>query len=99
MTSFFALIVIATVGLLPESPRWLLKKGRVEESRHVLAELEGLSEDDPYIKAEMDEMSESLAITGQGKFRDVFTNGELRLFNRVCLACAGQMFQQMVSKP
>ena len=96
MSAFWALIVISTVTLLPESPRWLLKKGRTEEARQVLAALDGLPEDDPQIKADMDEISESLAITGQGHFRDVFTNGELRLFNRACLACAGQMFQQMV---
>jgi hypothetical protein len=96
LSAFWALIVIATVTLLPESPRWLMYKGRVEEARQVLAALDGLPEDDPQIKADIDEIQESLTVSGQGRFRDVFTNGELRLFNRVCLACGGQLFQQMV---
>lgn len=99
LSAFWALIVIATVTLLPESPRWLLKKGRTEEARQVLAALEGVPEDDHQIKADMDEITESLSITGQGRFADVLKNGELRLFNRACLACGGQMFQQMVRSP
>ena len=82
--------------MLPESPRWLLLKGRTEEARQVLAVLDDVPEDDAQIKADIDEITESLAIAGQGRFRDVFSNGELRLFNRACLACGGQLFQQMV---
>lgn len=96
LSAFWALIVIGTVTLLPESPRWLLKQNRTEEARQVLAALEDVPEDNPQIKAEMEEITESLAVSGQGRFRDVFTNGELRLFNRTCLACGGQLFQQMV---
>ncbi|KAK5127315.1 hypothetical protein LTR08_004354 [Meristemomyces frigidus] len=95
MSAFWALIVIATVPMLPESPRWLLKKGRPQEAREVLSALADVPEDDPKVRADVEEITASIAITGQGRFLDIFTNGELRLFNRVCLACAGQMFQQM----
>jgi hypothetical protein len=97
MTGFWVLIVIGMITMLPESPRWLLKKGRDQDAREVLAALDGLPEDDPQIQAQLEEITESLRITGQGRFVDVFKNSELRLFNRACLACAGQMFQQMVS--
>lgn len=91
----FALITTVTVGMLPESPRWLLKKGRVDDAREVLAALDGVELDSPQVQLDIDEISESLAVTGQGRFIDCFKNGELRLFNRTCLACAGQMFQQV----
>lgn len=74
-----------------------MKMNREEEARAVLSALEGLPEDDPQIQSELDEMRTSLHIAGQSRFRDLFTNGELRLLNRTCLACGGQMFQQMVS--
>lgn len=95
MSGFWALFVIALVPMLPESPRWLLKMGRTQEAREVMSALEGRPDDDPVVGANIEEISESLAITGQGRFLDIFKNGELRLFNRTCLACAGQMFQQM----
>lgn len=63
----------------------------------MLCALEGVPDDDPLIAMQVEKISESIEITGKGRFRDVFTNGESRLFNRACLACAGQMFQQMVS--
>lgn len=99
MGIFWSLIVIATTPMLPESPRWLLKKGRAEEAREAIAALEGLPINDPLVEAEAHEIEESLAITGQGKFTDCFKNGELRLFNRTVLACAGQMFQQVRESP
>jgi len=59
-------MVVFTVTLLPEGPRWLLKKNRIEEARSVLAVLQDLPEDDPYIKANIDEINESLVLTGEG---------------------------------
>jgi MFS family permease len=92
MSAFFALVVIAMVPFLPESPRWLLKHHRTDEATEVLSALEGVSENDPVVRQDIAEISESLTITGQGRFLDVFSNGELRLLNRACLACAGQMY-------
>ncbi|KAK5112166.1 hypothetical protein LTR85_011599 [Meristemomyces frigidus] len=95
MSAFWALIVIVNINMLPESPRWLIKKGRLQEARQVLSALDGCGENNPRIAAEMKEIEETVAISGQGRFVEIFSNGELRLFNRACLACACQMFQQM----
>lgn len=95
MSALWATIVLVVVGFLPESPRWLLLKSRSAEAKEVLAALEGTHSDDPLVQAGVAEITKSIELSGQGRLIDVFRNGELRLFNRACLACAGQMFQQL----
>ncbi|KAL1644645.1 hypothetical protein SLS61_008696 [Didymella pomorum] len=45
----FIFILYATVPWLPESPRWLMAKGRVDEADRILADLEATDVDDPFI--------------------------------------------------
>lgn len=45
----FILILWATVPWLPESPRWLIAHGRCGEARVIIANLEDLGPDDPYV--------------------------------------------------
>ncbi|KAJ7451122.1 putative MFS sugar transporter [Mycena latifolia] len=92
---FFALIVFFSVPLWPESPRWLIKVGRIEEARHVLAALDDVSEDSPVIAAEVRAIEISLHETGKGSFRDIFRNGPSRFANRAFIAAITQCFQQM----
>jgi MFS family permease len=45
----FIVILFATVPWLPESPRWMIAHEQEDEAFKILADLEGLSEDDPFI--------------------------------------------------
>ncbi|RAQ49668.1 sugar transporter [Aspergillus flavus] len=45
----FILIIFGTVSWLPESPRWLIAHQYPDEARVILADIEGLDINDPYV--------------------------------------------------
>lgn len=91
-----AMIVMVGIWGLPESPRWLIAKGRVEEARSILAALQPRHQED---KEEVDSEIRVVrdAITRTGKqlgLRDLFTNGKSQHFRRMLLGASTQFFQQ-----
>jgi sugar porter (SP) family MFS transporter len=90
----FSFFVIPFIFLMPESPRWLAKKGRIEDARRTLAALEDEDEDSERIQEVMAEIEQSLSNV-KGSLKELTRNGEERLLHRTLLAACGQMFQQM----
>ncbi|GLA67361.1 hypothetical protein AtubIFM55763_006074 [Aspergillus tubingensis] len=76
-------------------PRWLIKKGRIDDARNVLAMLRDESVDSPGIVHQIEEIETSLQETGQGSFKDIFRNGPARFANRAFIAVSLQMGQQI----
>jgi sugar porter (SP) family MFS transporter len=95
LSALWSIIVCCTVQFMPESPRWLVKYGKVEEAREVLAALADETEDSTQVSDDVKEIEESLHLAGEFKFRQLFTNGRERYFHRTCLAACGQFFQQL----
>lgn len=58
----FALIVVGCIMLLPESPRWLARAGRLEEAAAVLARIEDVPVDSEHVLQEMDIIRQSLVM-------------------------------------
>lgn len=88
-------IAMVFILALPESPRWLVMKGRTEEARQVLSALLELELDSRTISDTIHEFETNLAASGNTSWTAIFTNGKQRLFHRAYLAATGQFFQQM----
>ena len=93
----FALIIPAALPFMPDSPRWLAKKDRIEDASAVLSVLEDAPSDSPVIKEDISKLQASLAISAIGKtdFRALLRNGQCRLLNRTLLAMFSTFSQQI----
>ena len=80
---------------LPESPRWLILKGKEDESMNVLGALSGLPPDDPFVLNEFKAIKDVVLEMEKGTFGDLFTMTEDRHFHRTVLAYVNQVFQQI----
>ena len=90
--------MIFLVWGLPESPRWLAKRGREQEAREVLCAVFDLEPDDPYIVEEMDGIMANIAMEtreGNDKISALFKNDHLKTRRRVALAWFGLFMNQM----
>jgi MFS family permease len=97
--AFFAIVLLIGILCLPESPRWLVKKGKHEQAARVLAQMDDTTVDDPAIMTTVRQLRESIeaseTLLGQFSYRELFTNGPEQNFYRTSIAFTAQAFQQL----
>jgi hypothetical protein len=90
-----SLILISSIYLVPESPRWLASKGRMENARNNLSKLRDCPVDSFEIATEMNAIELTLEATkSAARKRDLFKMGEDKVFYRFALCLILQFFQQ-----
>lgn len=92
--------IVAAGGILyfmPESPRWLILKGREHHALEVLAALNDQEPTAQEVRQEFLQIKDAVIemIKGASKFTNVFKMGDYRDFHRVLLAVGLQFFQQI----
>lgn len=96
---FFALVTIALVAFLPESPRWLVLRDKTAEAAQVLGRLRAKPRDDPAIMAEVQILSDSVAsqLAEQSgiSMKEILNGGTRQTFRRILLGMGTQFMQQM----
>lgn len=75
----FCLVLMAFVLPLPESPRWLIKKGRYDEAAIVFAALDGCEPDNPAVLAQIEEIKATLPLVETSAVKEIFTQGRQKV--------------------
>jgi hypothetical protein len=92
---FFALLLLVFILELPESPRWLILKGKEDEAISVISALVDLPPDDHLVQVEFAEIKDTVLEMAGARWRDLFVMGPERNFHRVVLGYVNQVFQQI----
>ncbi|KAF9435043.1 myo-inositol transporter [Entomortierella beljakovae] len=88
-----ALLQLVTLPFLPESPRYLVKKGDTAGAKNVLRRCMGpCAANEGFIEREVDSIRESLELSHKSRYRDLLRK-DLR--RPLIIACFMQLWQQL----
>ncbi|KAH0831525.1 Sugar transporter STL1 [Fonsecaea pedrosoi] len=88
-------VVMVFIFTLPESPRWLIKVGRIDEAREVMHLRYDTDDHNEVVEAEIQGILASFERAKSVSLAAMFTMGPERIFHRLVLAALTQMMLQM----
>lgn len=94
----FGIVIIVGMWLLPDSPRYLISRGKVDQGVTVLAALGGRELDDPETQQQKQLVLDSIHASGaqeETKFSDLLTGGNSQHLRRMLVGSSSQVFQQL----
>ncbi|KDN35077.1 hypothetical protein RSAG8_11915, partial [Rhizoctonia solani AG-8 WAC10335] len=94
----WAAILAGGMFLLPESPRYLIKRGRDQAAQQALARLLSLHPEDPEVETELNDIRANLRAEeelGSGSYADCFKQGPNKILTRVMTGIFLQAWQQL----
>ncbi|KAK0566979.1 Plasma membrane low glucose sensor [Tilletia horrida] len=94
----FAFILSVLFFILPESPRWFIKKGRRDDALRSLARLNSSTTDSAIVTTEADLIQKNLDIElshGTGSYLECFSNNERKYLLRTMTGVFLQAWQQL----
>ncbi|CAB4253046.1 sugar porter family MFS transporter [Maudiozyma barnettii] len=93
----WALFMVAAMFMVPESPRYLIEKGRIEEAMRSVAKSNRVTVEDPAVQAEVDLLAagiESEKAAGEASWGELFsTDG--KILQRLIMGIMLQSLQQL----
>jgi sugar porter (SP) family MFS transporter len=94
----WAFILSTGIYLLPESPRWLIRRDDIQNATRSLSRLTGLPPDDPVLELELEDIKANLEaerLLGETSFLDCFKSSDNKIRLRTLTGIFIQAWQQL----
>lgn len=95
--AFFAVLLVACIPFVTDTPRWLIFVERKEEGLEILSRLNELPLDHPEVEEQRKYIELSVQQEAEGgvfQAKELFTTGKIGNFRRICITIAIMFMQQ-----